>query len=1070
MRYLLLLVVFFPLLVLVPTVEAQQTCYPSRVVNQWACLNSTLCAPGAMQNRCQYATGTPCTPGNIADCNNGADGACVSYCTSWQAFGTCQTTSGSVSCSAAPACNWTGNLTTCTNSSGGGTSGGCLLGGETLSYECWGPPVSTPGPSGGGGGSCSGACFSGLNNCGEVGRQPVGGSCPGGQMCCGFSLPPPCSGNGGSCSGWNDTTSCCGGQGLTCNDTGGGNYRCGRCSDPYYVNLGCGSDPALWCGQSYLCDNGWFTCPNNQSLVAPPAPSGQTPADGATVQTTATCNRACTTDLDCSSNWVEMRMNRYGGAVAKYNFGYLDAFYENNNLLDNLNSKVIHTLQPSVPTTATVANAVGGTMQYTRAQDTGFVIPTTSNTIMPYFYRAPQAAYWDLFANGKYQYSVNANSQDNPPTQLYLQATVNFPTETTFACTSNVCRNKFNTSDSTCTDDTARHFVQLVARHGGPTRTTTTIDAIDEDGVRTQSNVGSKFSTYSHVGAGAFASFVGGQFSGGSELYTTLNQASVVSFWTTANTLALISTQSSARGIWDVYVDYKFVQSVDLYAATTAYQRSFPITLPARAAVSGTEKRVDLSWPANGYKRFEIEIYPDGGSCASPGAYCGEITQARYRYLPVAGITAYQWRVRVMNSVCAYANKNTILGTWSPVWRFSIDDSSNLTSTVYADNAGAATLVGGICQLGGAAAFTQGGSVNVTKGATSLNGTVALGTGSYTVNAVPSGTGYTVRYTPGAGYACTCPVGCTYNNVTFPVTAGLPFYVSAIEDPWFQTVGGDTASLIPTVGTSVQSLVPVATCTGAACSPYFTLPGVAANPLTQGALVVGPSSQVDLKDSPGSQIDNVGSPSRLVRLKGPIITRENYDYFYRLYSLGLSPADDFTTAPQSPGNATKPCSGAGCKIAYYRNGDLTIGTPWTLVGSESIVVFVNGNLTIRANITMPVGTFVGFIVKGNITIDPTVGTSTYTQTNNGQVQGFYLADGQLTVASAGAGGTELKFIGEGTFVAAGGIRLPRDFRNGGNGIQNNTNPSSLFLYRTDLIRNAPARMRTPLFSWTEASP
>ncbi len=81
----------------------------------------------------------------------------------------------------------------CTNSatpppSGPRCGNGLCEPGES-NVSCPADCTSTGGSSGGGGNTCTGACFGGLNNCGDVGRIPVSGSCSNGEMCCGFGPP-----------------------------------------------------------------------------------------------------------------------------------------------------------------------------------------------------------------------------------------------------------------------------------------------------------------------------------------------------------------------------------------------------------------------------------------------------------------------------------------------------------------------------------------------------------------------------------------------------------------------------------------------------------------------------------------------------------------------------------------------------------------------------------------------------------------------------------------------------------------------------------------------------------------
>jgi len=260
-------------------------------------------------------------------------------------------------------------------------------------------------------------------------------------------------------------------------------------------------------------------------------------------------------------------------------------------------------------------------------------------------------------------------------------------------------------------------------------------------------------------------------------------------------------------------------------------------------------------------------------------------------------------------------------------------------------------------------------------------------------------------------------------------------------------------------------------CTTPSCEPYLILPPAGATGQSYGSLTIKTNSYADLADQSGNQESNVGPTgfSYLVKTNTPQSTAENYNYFYRLYSMGTAPSEDFSV----PTSATLPGSApANGKLAYYRGGDMTIDSNWDVTAGNSYVIFVNGNLTVSnsATITVAQGAFLSFIVSGNITFDSSIGTATFSSTGPGQVQGVYIANGVLKVESAGASGTEKKFIGEGTFVGYSGIRLPRDFSNGGNGTQNNNYPASLFVHRPDFVINTPARMKKAVMNWREVEP
>jgi hypothetical protein len=186
--------------------------------------------------------------------------------------------------------------------------------------------------------------------------------------------------------------------------------------------------------------------------------------------------------------------------------------------------------------------------------------------------------------------------------------------------------------------------------------------------------------------------------------------------------------------------------------------------------------------------------------------------------------------------------------------------------------------------------------------------------------------------------------------------------------------------------------------------------------------------------------------------------REGYDYFYRLFEMGLNPTED-NVLSDNEANMFKPDTTFQAPVnnrAYFvRAGDgtgtVTIDTAWNLDPGESIVIFVDGDLVVNQPITTDLGDFVAFIVSGDITFSLT----------NGIPQGVFIADGQL-ITSPGA----TQFVGDGIFVGWGGVDLNRDFGNA----TNNTNPAELFSYRPDFVTNAPAQMKRPVIRWEEVAP
>lgn len=337
--------------------------------------------------------------------------------------------------------------------------------------------------------------------------------------------------------------------------------------------------------------------------------------------------------------------------------------------------------------------------------------------------------------------------------------------------------------------------------------------------------------------------------------------------------------------------------------------------------------------------------------------------------------------------------------------------------------------------------------------------------GEYTITKLPAAdNSYCIKLnTNNPNVVCTCPIGCQYCGKSAPSDQDLKFYVSPVGNKWYQTMGGEIAAQA-TSGVAFADPIP-ATCVSPFCSPFVSVP-LGSDTRSLGALITVKPSTVNLSEG------LVASPpnGRSVWLDTPIACTENYNYFYRMYSMGVSQVVDFP----NPADAVKPAQGAkplGQKNAFYYQGalPLTISREWKLSVGESLVVFVNGDLHINERITVPQGAFLAFIVSGNIEISPEVGTTDHSSTSLGQVQGVFIANKSIRVLGGGVS-EEKKLVAEGTFAACSGIQIDRDYIRAGVGLDNNKYPGALFIYRPDFVKNTPPRMKTSSSVWTEVTP
>lgn len=326
-------------------------------------------------------------------------------------------------------------------------------------------------------------------------------------------------------------------------------------------------------------------------------------------------------------------------------------------------------------------------------------------------------------------------------------------------------------------------------------------------------------------------------------------------------------------------------------------------------------------------------------------------------------------------------------------------------------------------------------------------------------------------------FICSCPIGCVYGGVQAPL-AGLNFYVTDAQHPWFQIVGGSIVAY-QNGGTAVNNPIPTTCLNDAACKPYLILQKNGAD--TSGYVLTG-GGDVDLRFGVVVEDDLIDEDQK--NRLGKVTSRasqERFEHFARLYKLPFEPQNDFGGSTNNIQEPTGTPANAGVD-AYYQSGDVTIEDPWSIESGESRVIFIDGTLTIKNTINVAEGGFLAFIVKKDILVDPSVGHEDVTN-NTPLVEGMYIANGQIRFPSAGVNGTvrevspgvfeggDLKFVGAGTFVGWGGIAMERDFDDGVLRRQmNNENPTELFIYRPDLVLNTPARMRSPRYQWREVNP
>jgi hypothetical protein len=342
-----------------------------------------------------------------------------------------------------------------------------------------------------------------------------------------------------------------------------------------------------------------------------------------------------------------------------------------------------------------------------------------------------------------------------------------------------------------------------------------------------------------------------------------------------------------------------------------------------------------------------------------------------------------------------------------------------------------------------------------TETSTGNTGVSSVVDGSYTINGVPKNQLWTRQITLSVpvNYAIddqcrstnsqSVPNGDTIpnsGNYVSDVTGADWILKSTLNDPWWQTVGGDVgANSGATPNPIIKSMLP----SGSMLSESV-------GSLVSGLLTYGSGlNNINLKGRP------FANPNWIAQSQYDETNKEGFTYFVGL--TGVQAGTNFCpTLPTIVCN--KPAYSATYPTTeyYYQTGLVTINAAWSVASGEKQVYFVDGNLTISQTISVTPGGFLAFIVSGDIIIDPTVAGSAAVPA----VQGIYVADGTI---NTGSGASAL--YGAGSFIGWTDVDLNRDL-----GAGNSANPAELFTWRPDLLINAPDEFRRANYEWQEVEP
>jgi hypothetical protein len=192
-----------------------------------------------------------------------------------------------------------------------------------------------------------------------------------------------------------------------------------------------------------------------------------------------------------------------------------------------------------------------------------------------------------------------------------------------------------------------------------------------------------------------------------------------------------------------------------------------------------------------------------------------------------------------------------------------------------------------------------------------------------------------------------------------------------------------------------------------------------------------------------------------------------YDYYFK--KLGNPVATSFDCDSQT-------FTGSSYTLAH-RAGNCEITDVWRARDTSKTIILVDGDLNItlgnNKEISVDNGAFLAFIVSGNINIDYSSGSKQKGYGEPSLIEGVYMTDRVFNSGANREGSKTRRFIGEGMFYAKEGFFLNRSLKDnpgGGPNARNGNTPSELFIFRPDLVVNAPYELWSSKIDWQEVAP
>lgn len=384
----------------------------------------------------------------------------------------------------------------------------------------------------------------------------------------------------------------------------------------------------------------------------------------------------------------------------------------------------------------------------------------------------------------------------------------------------------------------------------------------------------------------------------------------------------------------------------------------------------------------------------------------------------------YYWRVLARNGA---------LSMTSDVYSF--DTEATITGYFF-DSGGLSVCPADLSDPAYDSLKLSGGSLDIT-GTNDYLGVITDGDGLYTAYVDTPGSYVLENFNPGGGYVSTPDLVCDGTSVEF-VTGGAGTAVRSfgfLRDygGWWQAEGGDVYA-----GGGVESVVPRTCLVSGGCQPYLIRSDVSGESgllaYLTGGMELGHNDEADV--SADGWLANTGY--------------EGQDTTYAYYTSKMALLEK-TSWVGSGKPEFNPEIGNDYEI-YVFEGNATID--FDIEADEKMIFMVDGDVGVSDDVEVAVGGHLAVIASGTVTFE----------SNVVQAEGWWVGD-TLVVASTGDESTDAVFRGEGSFVGWSQVDLGRDRGRG-----NDTQPTEEFIFRADLMINAPEALKFSRYVWQEKAP